>query len=63
MENDGVLRVTGRFRLAIIPEASKHPAILPNEHYVCDLIVRDAHFHLTGHAGAEHILAVVKQKY
>ena len=63
MENDGVLRVTGRFRSASIPEASKHPAILPKEHHVCELIVRDAHFHITGHAGAEHILAVVRQTY
>ena len=51
---DGVLRVGGRLANAPIPYSAKHPAVLPSQHRVTELIIQ--HYHvLYGHSGAERI--------
>ncbi|KAL7875058.1 hypothetical protein SRHO_G00060280 [Serrasalmus rhombeus] len=52
--SDGLLRVGGRLNNAPIPEAAKHPVILPQKHHVCELIIW--HFHkLTGLTGQQSL--------
>ena len=59
---DSLLRVGGRLRWATMPFESKHPAILPKDHFVTDLLIR--HYHEeSGHAGALHVLAALREKY
>ena len=59
---DGVIRVGGRIHRAPIAFDAAHPIILPREHPVSILIVRHYHRAL-GHAGREHVLSVIRQKY
>ncbi|XP_030586866.1 uncharacterized protein LOC115781376 [Archocentrus centrarchus] len=60
--SDGLLRVGGRLTNAPIPEAAKHPVILPQKHHVSELIIW--HFHkLTGHSGAERVLSEIRQSF
>ena len=59
---DGILSVGGRLRNAPITEDAKHPILLPKKHHVTDLIVRKYHEELA-HAGREHVLASVRQKF
>lgn len=57
---DGLLRVDGRLRKAVMPESRKHPVILPKGHHVSALILRDLHCQL-GHAGRNHILSNLRR--
>ncbi|XP_046583554.1 uncharacterized protein LOC124290772 [Haliotis rubra] len=57
----GVLCVGGRLGNAPIPEESKHPMIIPKNHYVGVLI--SSHYHeVLGHSGREHVLSHMRQK-
>ena len=47
---------------APIPYEAKHPAILPGNHHVTQLIIRHYHCRL-GHAGQERVLAEVRQRF
>ncbi|XP_038131095.1 uncharacterized protein LOC119776626 [Cyprinodon tularosa] len=59
---DGLLCVGGRLTNAPIPEAAKHPAILPQKNHVSKLVIW--HFHkLTGHSGVERVLAEIRQSF
>jgi hypothetical protein len=59
---DGVIRVGGRLKHAPISYEAKHPMILPNNDHVSTLIIR--HYHeILGHAGREHVLSFVRQRY
>ncbi|XP_038063114.1 uncharacterized protein LOC119733816 [Patiria miniata] len=50
IDADGVMRVGGRIRRADLPPNFKHPAILPRNHHITELIIR--HFHeVAGHQG------------
>ena len=62
MLQENVLRVGGRLDKAPIPDDAKHPIILPSNHHASTLIIRDVHQRL-GHAGREHVLAAVREKY
>lgn len=59
---EGVLVVGGRLEHALIPEAAKHPPILPKDHAVGKLIISEYH-QLSGHVGKEHLISMVRQKY
>ncbi|XP_068704024.1 uncharacterized protein [Montipora foliosa] len=59
---DGILCVGGRLQNAPIPTEVKHPVLLPKKHHVTDLIVRKYHDEL-GHAGGEHVLSSIRQKF
>ena len=57
---EGILCVGERLQKS--PIEAKHPAILPKNHHVSDLIIR--HYHLvSGHSGTEHTLSLIRQKY
>lgn len=62
LDSEGLLRVGGRLRHAILPETVKHQLILPKNHPVTRLIVR--YYHLTYmHGGMQLISSAIRQKY
>jgi len=62
-DSDGLIKVTGRLKLAPIPNSARHPIILPREHHVTELIVRYVHENECMHFGREYVLSVVRQKF
>jgi transposase InsO family protein len=58
----GMLRVHGRLARASVNDDIKHPIILPNKCHVTSLFVRQYHAML-GHAGKEHVLSSIREKY
>ncbi|XP_028395685.1 uncharacterized protein LOC114519713 [Dendronephthya gigantea] len=58
----GILRVGGRLSKAEVPEAMKHPYVLPRKSHVTMLIIRHIHQSL-GHVGRAHVLAALRKKY
>lgn len=58
----GLLGVGGRIHKSVLPEAEKHPIILPSHHYVVKLLILDLHKQEL-HAGVEHTLSIVRQKF
>lgn len=62
LDQDGILKVTGRLSRARISESSKHPTIVPRDHHVTELIVRHIH-ERRSHSGREHIMAAIREKY
>ena len=59
---DDVIHVGGRIHRAPIAFEAAHPMILPKSHHVSVLIVRYYH-HVLGHAGREHVLSVIRQRF
>ena len=60
--DDGLLRVGGRLKHALIPYASKHQIILPSRHRVTMLLIR--HIHVRNlHCGKEHLMSILRQEY
>lgn len=60
--DEGVLRVGGRLSQSAMPDEAKRPMIMPKDHYICTLLLRHIHEKL-GHAGRNHILSTLRQKY
>ncbi|XP_056001985.1 uncharacterized protein LOC125664373 [Ostrea edulis] len=61
-KNDGLLHVGGRLHRASMPAESKHPIILPSNHHVSSLILRQIHHDLK-HSGRNHTLAALRERY
>lgn len=62
LDKNGVIRVGGRLRNAPLGYNRKFPILLPSNHHVTELIVKQEHIrHL--HAGGQATLAAVRQKY
>jgi hypothetical protein len=59
---DGLLRVGGRIRRACVAIDAKHPILLPKQSHVTTLIIRDQH-HSLGHAGRNHVLSSLRNKF
>jgi hypothetical protein len=59
--SDGVIRVGGRVDEAIVSYEMKHPALLPNQHWISLLITR--HIHQRGHDGVATTAAKTRVKY
>ena len=59
---DGIIRDGGRIHHALITFEAAHPVILPKSSPVSVLIVRYYH-QVLGHAGREHVLSVLRQRY
>ncbi|XP_043203646.1 uncharacterized protein LOC122371409 [Amphibalanus amphitrite] len=60
---DGLLVVGGRLDAAEgISMRARHPVILPREHHVSKLVIREAH-RAVGHEGRDHTLWRVRDKY
>ena len=58
----GIIRVGGRLELADIPYAKKHPIVLPSNHHVTKLIIRDEHI-ARKHAGTQATLYGVRESF
>ena len=61
LREDGLIRVGGRLKLALVSDSQKHPVILHPNSPLANLIVMETHCKL-GHAGREHVLAELRQK-
>ena len=62
LDSDGLVRCGGRLQNADIPEAAKHPLLLPTKHHYTKLVVTTAHAHML-HAGLESTVAHIRQTY
>ena len=61
LDEGGILRVGGRVDEAVVSYESKHPAMLPYEHWISLLITRQMHQY--GHTGVATTAAKTKKKY
>lgn len=59
---DGVMRVGGRLSRAAMPDNSKQPAILPKHSHITRLVLRHIQ-DITAHAGRNHMLAQLRQRF
>ncbi|XP_046406349.1 uncharacterized protein LOC124171250 [Ischnura elegans] len=59
---DGLLRVGGRLRNAMLDYDEKHPIIIPKDHHFTVLLVRHAHA-VTLHGGLQATAAYLAQRY
>lgn len=59
---DGVIRVGGRLSRAAMPDDAKQQVILPKESHITQLVLRHTH-DVTAHAGRNHMLAHLRQKF
>ncbi|XP_041461181.1 uncharacterized protein LOC121412436 [Lytechinus variegatus] len=59
---DGLLRVGGRLSRAPLTDEEKHPIILPNDHHVTTLIIKE-HHQQVGHSGAVTTWTALRQKF
>ncbi|GFR23873.1 integrase catalytic domain-containing protein, partial [Trichonephila clavata] len=57
-----ILCVGGRLRHSNLPAEQKDPMLIPNNHLICDLIVKHYHFSYL-HTGAEATLANIRTKF
>ncbi|XP_036143903.1 uncharacterized protein LOC118645955 [Monomorium pharaonis] len=62
LDSQGILRVGGRLRHALIDEERKHPILLPAIHHVTTLIIVHHHERLF-HAGAQTTLNSVREEF
>jgi len=62
IHTEGLLRVGGRLDNADISEHSKHQVILPSDHHVTKLIVRQYHT-TNAHVGPQHVLSLIRRRY
>lgn len=59
---DGVLRVGGRLCKSAMPLESKHPAILPKDSHVTQLILRDIHERVE-HSGRSYMISQLRRTF
>jgi len=62
LDEDGLLRISGRLQESPLTQAQKHPYIIPRDHCIAQLIIRHIHEN-TGHSGREYVLGTMRQKY
>ena len=62
LDSKGLLRVGGRLNHANLPECTRHPVILKQDHALTLLIVKHCH-DIANHAGVERTLAEVRSRY
>ena len=58
---DNLLRVGGRITHGIFDDKFKHPFIIPHDHPIATLIIRDEHD--VAHLGREWVLSIVRRRY
>ncbi|XP_065190767.1 uncharacterized protein LOC135821699 [Sycon ciliatum] len=64
LDEDGVMRVEGRTQNAeFLPEATKHPIVLPRHNWVTYLIVKDQHEAANHAAGVNHTWSLLRQRF
>ena len=57
----GIIRVGGRVDKALVSYESRHPAILPRDHWISVLLTRN--MHQRGHTGVAATVAKIREKY
>ena len=62
MDEDGLLRVSGRLQNSWLPEKTKHPIILDPRDHIVNLIIDDVHIG-NGHVGSMHTLNKLREDY
>ena len=62
LDDDGIWRCGGRLSNADIPYQTRHPILLPRDHYLTTLIVRRAHQRVL-HNGVKDTLSEVRFRY
>lgn len=62
LDEEGVIRVQGRLRNAILPETAKHPAILPADSHLTTLIIRHVHEQVL-HGGLQLTLRTIRDEF
>ncbi|XP_029670916.1 uncharacterized protein LOC115240087 [Formica exsecta] len=62
IDHSDILRVGGRLRQSQLDPECKHPAILPRDSYLSQLIISDAHLR-TLHGGTQVTLTYLRQAY
>lgn len=62
VDADGVLRVEGRLKNALLDPDGRHPAILPRDSMLSCLLISDVHDQ-TLHGGTQFVLATLRQQY
>lgn len=62
INENGLLCVGGRLGNATFSETQRHPVILPKQHHIVTLIIRECH-ETSAHVGREHVLSLVRQSY
>lgn len=62
LDEEGLIRVGGRLRNAMISEDQKHPIVLPAKHFVTSLIMKEEHERLH-HCPPEQLLSSVRHRY
>ena len=60
-DENGIIRVGGRVDEALVSYETKHPAMLPRDHWISLLITR--RFHQIGHAGVATTVAKIRTKF
>ena len=61
IDEEGVIRVGGRVNKAMVSYKAKHPALLPNKHWISHLITRQMHQY--GHSGVATTAAKTRRNY
>lgn len=61
VDEKGIMRVGGRVNEAVVSYETRHPALLPNDHWISLLITRHAHQH--GHTGVAATTAKIRTKF
>ena len=62
VDNQGILRVSGRLVHLELSYEQKHPILMPANHHITRLIIREEHLRLK-HAGAQATLYSVRERY
>ena len=60
--SENVLKVNGRLKHSNLPAELKHPIILPSDHHITQIIIRDIHENSL-HSGRDHTLAISREHY
>ena len=55
--SENVLKLNGRLKHSNLPAELKHPIILPSDHHITPIIIRDIHVNSL-HSGRDHTLAI-----
>lgn len=62
IDEDGLIRVSGRLRNSKLPFRQKHPLIIPRESAICKLLIDQAHRY-TLHGGIQEMLQYLRKAY
>lgn len=62
LDNDNVLRITGRVKFSELPFGTKHQIIIPPESRLANLLVYEAHY-TTVHGGPQIIIGFIRKSF